>query len=114
MKWLSNNIKPLISFFTGVLVCYISLQYQFFDIKKELDVPNIILSTITLITGLFIAVTIQKNITKGQNNHSFLINKIDKQWNYFSEFSEGLALTDNVDISIIQSYIKNVIHPTSF
>lgn len=114
MKWLSNNIKLLISFFIGVLVCYMCLQVQFFEIKKELDIPNIILSTITLFIGLFIAITIQKNITKGQNNHSFLINKIDRQWNHFNEFSEGLALTNNIDISLIQSFIKNVIHPSSF
>lgn len=113
MKW-ENNIRIAVSFLVGVLVCYMSLQFSYFDIKKELDVPNIVISTITLLVGLFIAITIQKRVTKNQNSHSYLISKIDKQWNSFNEISENLSVNDKIDISTLQLLIKNVIHPTSY
>jgi hypothetical protein len=112
MKW-ENSIGLAISFFIGCLACYISLQYSYFQIKKELDVPSIIISIVTLLIGLFIALTIQKRVTKGQNNHSFLVNKIDKLWTAFNEFAEGLSYEDRVDITTLKNFIKNVVHPVS-
>ena len=101
MKW-ANNIIIAISFFVGVLVCYFSLQITYFQIKKELDVPNMIVSIITLLIGLFIAITIQKRVTKNQNSHSYLITKIDKQWNSFNEISENISISGKIDISTLQ------------
>lgn len=115
MKWVNNvRIGIAVSFLVGVFVCYVSLQITYFEIKKELDVPNIIVSIITLLIGLFIAITIQKKVTKNQNSHSYLISKIDKQWNSFNEISENLSINDRIDISTVQQYIKNVVHPTTF
>lgn len=113
MKW-ENKIWIFVSFFIGVLISYLSLQFSYFSVKKELDIPNIIISVITLLIGLFIAVTLQKKVNKGQNQHSYLTSKLDLQWNYFNDFSEKLLYDDKVDLPSIKIFIKKVIHPTSF
>ena len=113
MKW-SNKIWVLVSFFTGVFICYLTLQFSYFETKKELDVPNIILSIITLLIGLFIAVTLQKKLNKSQNQHTYLVSKLDILWNSFNDFSQKLSYDTKVDISSIRKFMTDVIHPTSF
>jgi len=113
MRW-ENKIWYAVSFFIGVFVCYLTLQYSYFEIKKELDVPAIIISVITLLIGLFIAVTLQKKVNKGQNQLTYLTGKLDRIWNSFNDFSETLIYEDNVDISSIRSFLKNVVHPMAF
>jgi hypothetical protein len=113
MKW-ENKLWHLVSFLVGSFVCYLTLQVSFFEIKKELDIPNIILSIITLIIGLFIAITLQKRINKGQNQYSYISNKLDAVWNSFNDFSEKISYDNKMDISSIRVLIKEVIRPTSF
>lgn len=113
MKW-ENKLWIIVSFFVGSFVCYLTLQVSFFEIKTELDVPNIILSIITLIIGLFIAITLQKRINKGQNQYSYISNKLDTLWSSFNDFSEKLSYDTRIDISSIRTLIKDIIRPTSF
>jgi hypothetical protein len=113
MKW-ENKLWIIISFFAGSFVCYLTLQISYFDIKTELDVPNIILSIITLLIGLFIAITLQKRINKGQNQYSYISNKLNALWSSFNDFSEKLSYDTKIDISSIRVLIKEIIRPTSF
>lgn len=113
MKW-ESSILYLISFLGGVLVCFCSLQFAFFEIKKEIDLPNLILSIITVLIGLFIAVTIQKRIAKSQNQHSYLVNKLDTIWASFNLFSDKLLNDKKVNVSDIRNFMKDVIRPTVF
>jgi hypothetical protein len=113
MKW-KNKIWILVSFFVGVFICYLTLQYSYFETKKELDIPNIILSIITLLIGLFIAVTLQKRLNKSQNQHTYLVSKLDILWNSFNDFSQKLSYDTRVDISSIRKLMTDVIHPMSF
>ncbi|MBL4663165.1 MAG: hypothetical protein JKY22_06340 [Flavobacteriaceae bacterium] len=109
-----NKTWLIISFFTGVLVCYILLQFSYFEIKKELDIPNIIISIITLIIGVWIAVTLQRKINRSQNRHSFLLVKLDILWNAFNSFSTKLAYDNHIDATSIRKMMKEVIHPIDF
>jgi len=113
MKW-GNKIWILVSFFTGVFICYLTLQFSYFETKKELDVPNIILSIITLLIGLFIAVTLQKKLNKSQNQHTYLVGKLDTLWNSFNDFSQKLSYDTKIDISSIRKLLTDVIHPIPF
>ena len=113
MKW-KDSIWLAVSFFVGVLICYLTLQYSYFTIKKELDIPSIIISLLTLLIGLFIAITIQKKINKGQNQYSYISNKLDVLWGSFNDFSGKLSYDTKVDVSSIRKLIKDVIHPVSF
>lgn len=113
MKW-GNKIWILVSFFVGVFICYLTLQFSYFEIKKELDIPNIILSIITLLIGLFIAVILQKKVAKSQNKYTHLVSKLDTLWNSFNGFSQKLSYDTKVDISSIRKLLTDVIHPISF
>lgn len=77
MQWKINKWRLLIAFFAGVLICFISTQFSYFEIKKELDVPGLIMGVLGLGIGLLIADTIQKKINKNQNKYTFLESKLD-------------------------------------
>lgn len=87
------------AFLTGVFVCYLTLQINFFEIKKELDVPNLVLSMLTLLVGVYIADTLQKRANQNQNQHSYLIGKIDSLWVNFNNFSESLYYNTKIESS---------------
>lgn len=114
MKWRKNNFyKYVIVFLFGALVNYILLQIEFFEIKKELDIPNLLISSITILVGLLIATSLQKKVNKNQNQHSYLITKFDSLWLSFNEISEILENTTKIEISTIQKLIKKVLYPAS-
>jgi len=113
MKW-ANSIWILISFLTGVFICYLTLQFSYFELKMELDIPNIILSVITLLIGLFIAITLQKKVNRSQNQHSYLIGKLDTQWISFNVFSQKIIYDNTIDVTSIRSLINDVIRPSAF
>jgi hypothetical protein len=113
MKW-GNKIELLASFFIGVFICYLTLQFTLFETKYELDIPNIILSIITLLIGLYIAITLPKILNRSQNQHTYLVSKLDTLWNSFNDFSQKTSYDTRIDISSIRTLMSDVIHPISF
>ncbi|ANQ49577.1 hypothetical protein MY04_2203 [Flammeovirga sp. MY04] len=117
MKW-RNNEEKLIIFLLGSIigsfVCYITLQFSYFKIKKELDIPSLLISIITILVGIYIANVIQKNVNSSQNKYIFLVNKIDDLWSKFNDFSANLHVETKMDISSIRALMKNVIHPFNY
>jgi hypothetical protein len=113
MKW-KNSWSNLIFLIFGAFICYITLQFEYFDTKLELDVPNLLLGIITLFIGLYIADTLQKRVNKNQNQHSYLINKLDNLWLEFNDFSEKLSYDDKIDAPSIIEFNKQIIYPISF
>jgi hypothetical protein len=113
MKW-GNKIELFTSFFSGVFICYLTLQFSYFDIKNELDIPNIILSIITLLIGLYIAITLPKILNKSQNQHTYLVSKLDALWSSFNDFSQKTSYDTRIDISSIRTLMLDIIHPISF
>lgn len=111
---LNNRWVIIIVFFTGAFVCYISLQVPLFDVKLELDIPNLLLSIITLFVGLYIADTLQKRVNRDQNQYSYIINKIDAVWAVFNNLSEKMVYSDNLDISDVKMVNTDIIHPLIF
>ncbi len=114
MKWKNSYWYIVISFFLGVFVSYISLQWSFFDIKNELDIPALLLGVLTLIVGLYIATSLQKKLNRNQNQLSFLIEKFDKIWVSFNKYDELLSYGNNIDADFITSLEKDILPPLSF
>jgi hypothetical protein len=114
MKWENNKWTNFFFFFLGCLICYLTLQVSLFDIKKELDIPGIIVNVLSLCVGIYIADSIQNKINKNQNTHTYLITKIDALWIKFNDFAEPLSYNTLVDVTVLRSYNKNLIHPLSF
>lgn len=114
MQWKKNKWRLLIAFFTGIIICFISTRYDYFEIKKELDVPDLLMSTLGLLIGLFIADTIQKKINKNQNRYTYLEAKIDKCWTEFNNLAKIIGLSDNITIDSLTIINKEVVHQIGF
>jgi hypothetical protein len=104
-------IVNILWFLVGTFVCYILMQYQYFDIKTELDVPPLILSALTALIGLYIAVSIQKKISRSQNQYSYLINKLDAQWIRFNDVSKLFIYDDKIEVTVLLNFTKEIIYP---
>lgn len=109
-----NRWILLISFLSGAFICYILTQFQYFIINYELDIPDIILSIITALIGIYIAITIQKNLNKNQNQYSYLIDKLDILWTSFNDFSKTFVYDDKIEANGISRLTKEIIHPVEF
>jgi hypothetical protein len=104
MKSVNKNWLYLIYFFLGCLVCYITLQFRYFDIDTKINVTETIISIGTAAIGLYIANTIQKRMTKNQNQSSYVMSKLDAIWSEFNTFSQSVIYGDNLEIVTL---IKN-------
>lgn len=115
MKKENNNIWLLsLSFLAGSLISYIFCQFQYLQIDIAVNVTESILSIITAIIGLYIAISLQKKYTKNQNKHSFVQSKLDSSWQSFSNFSQNLHYQDFIEVSQVTKFIKEINLSTNF
>jgi|TARA_R110001592_G_scaffold36589_2_gene123017 uncharacterized membrane protein len=114
MQWKKNKWRLLIAFFAGVLICFITTRFHYFEIKKELDVPGLVIGALGLIIGLYIADTIQKRINRNQNRYSYLESKIDICWTEFTNIAKVITISDNIAVESIARLNTEVIHQVGF
>lgn len=114
MKKGNNFWVITIAFLGGTLVCYILVQFHYFNINTEVNVIETILSIGTAIIGLYIADSIQKRLTKTQNMYSFVEGKLDVIWEGFIKFSQKIMYNDIVEVNEINKYVKEASHSLGF
>lgn len=114
MKKDSKVWYSLLWFLAGSLTCYIALQFTFFDIDAKLNVPETLLSIGTAIIGLYIANTIQKRLTKNQNQYTYVESKLDGIWAGFNSFSQTLIYGNSIEVNNVNKYSKEAIHSIGF
>lgn len=114
MQWKENKWRFLIIFFTGILVCYILTQFNYLEINYSVSVPETIMAILGLGVGLFIADTIQKNITRNQNRYSLLESKLDDSWTKFIKLSKLISVDDKIPLESLSSYNEDIVHQISF
>ncbi len=101
MQWKKNKWQLLIAFLAGVLICFITTRFHYFEIKKELDLPGLIIGGLGLVIGLYIADTIQKRINRNQNRYSYLESKVDSCWTEFTNIAKVISISDNIAVESI-------------
>ncbi|HRF22991.1 MAG TPA: hypothetical protein PLR98_02475 [Chitinophagaceae bacterium] len=104
----------VIWFLAGSFTCYITLQYTFFEIDAKLNIPETLISIGTAIIGLYIANTIQKRLTKNQNQYTYVEGKLDAIWAGFNNFSQGVLYNDSIEVNVLSKYSKEAIHSIGF
>ncbi len=110
-----NKVWPsLLWFLAGSLTCYITLQFSLFDIDAKLNVPETLLSIGTAVIGLYIANTIQKRLTKNQNQYTYVEGKLDGIWSGFNSFSQAFIYGDSIEVNNLNKYSKEAIHSIGF
>ncbi|MFC4633168.1 hypothetical protein ACFO3O_04580 [Dokdonia ponticola] len=114
MQWKKNKWILLITFFSGVLICFIATRFQYFEIKKELDVPALIMGVLGLGIGLYIADNIQNKNNKNQNKYTFLESKLDLCWTKFSSLAKIISVNDKVDLETLSGFSQDIIHQLGF
>lgn len=114
MKRGANVWWILIFFLGGALTCYIALQYKYFEIDAKLNIPETLISIGTAAIGLYIANTIQKRLTKNQNQYTYVEGKLDDIWSAFNSFSQNILYNDNIEVSAFSKYYKEAIHSIGF
>lgn len=107
-----NKITLLvISFLIGNLTCYISLQYRLLKIDTEINVPNFILSIITLILGYYIATSIQRRTNKRVQVDSYLIGEILATWkNFQQKYCDKFSTESIIEPELIRGYITEILN----
>lgn len=114
MQWKKNKWQLLIAFLAGVLICFITTRFHYFEIKKELDLPGLIIGGLGLVIGLYIADTIQKRINRNQNRYSYLESKVDSCWTEFTNIAKVISISDNIAVESITRLNTEVIHQIGF
>jgi uncharacterized membrane protein len=114
MQWKKNKWILLISFFAGVLICFITTRFHYFEIKKELDVPALIMGALGLGIGLYIADNIQNKNNKNQNKYTFLESKLGSCWSKFSSLAKVISLDDKVALETLSGFSQDIIHQVGF
>ena len=104
-----NSIWLNITFFLiGTLVSYILCQYKCLDIDPKVNVPATLISLITVLIGLFLAISLKKIQSKSSNLHNYLQPKLDFTWQLFLSLSHQLSLQDQIELSELNKAIKGI------
>jgi hypothetical protein len=75
MKKEINWWVGLLGFIAGSLICYIALQFSLFEINFEIKVVESLISIGTAIIALYIAISIQRRLTRNQNQYTYVEKK---------------------------------------
>jgi hypothetical protein len=113
MRKVNNYWLHCLCLVGGALICYITMQISFFNIDEKVNVVEVLISIGTAIIGLYIAHTIQKNITKSQNKYTYLETKIDIVWVAFGTFSQVFSYSDTIEGSSFKRLQTEIIPPVS-
>lgn len=113
-KFKSKYFFYILFFFLGCISSYLTLQFQYFDIKLELDVPNILLTIVGIFVGLIVADSVQRSVNKAQNRYSYLLQKIDTLWTQFNSFCRTIQKSRKVSSSQLHSLNSEIIYDIEF
>ncbi len=102
----SNYWTYAIVFLLGALISYILCQFKLLEIDPKVNITETILSVITALVGLYIAVSLQRRQNQSQNLYSNIEKKFDSLWGLFSQFASQLELSVNMPLNEVNKSTK--------
>jgi len=108
MKKGSVILLSITCFVVGSVLSYIASQYKFLEINKEVSVFDIAISVLGLVIGFYIAVTMERQKSRGQNFYSYVEGKFDMLWQDFIKLSETLDYSSNIELIEISKSFKEI------
>ena len=114
MKKESNYWYLALSFLSGSLISFVLTQFEYFKIDPQINVVETLISIITAVIGLYIAISIQKKITKSQNQYSYIQLKLDNLWSSFNVFAQLFNYDDKIELSVLTKFNKDCYQSISF
>lgn len=113
MKKGSAILLGLGCFIVGAVLSYIASQYKYFEMDTEVNVFDIVFSVLGLVIGFYIAVTLERQRSRGQNFYSYVEGKFDLLWQDFIKFSETLDYSSNIELSEVSKSFKGLYKRTT-
>src|SRR4051812_35995077 len=105
MKAVLDKFFPLIiSFLVGVLTCYLLTQIRYLEIETKFDVPEFIISIMSLSIGIYLSVVIQNRQSHNQNHYNFLLLKFDTNWAAYNSFYENISHRSAIELKILNPF----------
>jgi hypothetical protein len=90
----------------GWLIGYSLSQFSFFKINTEINVVETIIAGISILIGLYIAVSIQRRVNRNQNLYNYLVVRLDEIWKDFSTFRKQIEVADLIELSRVTSFVN--------
>lgn len=114
MKKENNYWYFVLIFLLGSLISFFLSQFEYFKIDPQINVVETLISIMTAIIGLYIAISIQKKITKNQNQYSYIQLKLDDLWCTFNVFSQLFNYDNKIELPVITKFTKDSYQSISF
>jgi hypothetical protein len=108
MKKESNFFIIILSFLIGFGTSYFLTQFHYLDIDFQINAVETLLSIITAIIGLYIAISIQKKNNRNQSLHNLLQGKLDSFLSSYSTFEKSITVQSSMRLSLATSSIKTL------
>lgn len=98
----------LFAFIIGAVTSYIACQYEYFEIITEISLLDVVVSSLGLLIGFYIAVVLEKQKSQSQNFYTYVENKFDSLWQDFISLNGNLDHNSNIDISSLSAAFKSI------
>lgn len=106
MKRGNSIFISLIYFTIGAIVSYFLTQFSYLKVNTEVNITETLLSVITALIGLYIAVSIQKKTNRSQSLHTFLQGKTDDIWSKYTQFDSQIKHQSTINLSVVNKSTK--------
>jgi len=89
-------------------VFYIVLQFHLLDLDLKVNVVDSLIALITILVGLYICSSLQKQHNKNQNIYNYLISRLDTMWSDFNSVHESVLRTDKVQLGEVTKRMRGL------
>jgi hypothetical protein len=91
----------VIVFILGCLTTYISCQWEYFKFDYEINVADLVVASLGLAIGIYIAMVLEGKKTRNQNFYSYVETKFESLWQDFISLHEKLEYSSNMELKEI-------------
>lgn len=91
----------------GGICSYISVQYQFFEIDYKIPVLDTLIDVITILVGLYIAISINSQFSHKEHFINFIEPKLSEGCNKVSHLRELVDLDSQLDVTTVAKTFKD-------
>jgi hypothetical protein len=102
------NFYAILSFLFGLLICYISTQYKYFNINTEVNVIGCILSVLTIFVGIWIAIAIPKSQNRAKGVYDTVQNDLMYAFKDYLALKGKLSIDTNITVAEANSLFKKL------
>lgn len=101
-------LEILISFFLGLFLAIFFSHPSWITYNFELRFFEVLISLLTLVFAVYLAVVLDKSRSKGQKYYAYIEKKYDRLWQEFITLSNVIDLSNNLEVGEVSKLLKNI------